>query len=77
MANIIAKLSKCCVCAIIQFLNEESIKPREIHRRLCAVYGQGNVIAKCNIYWNNLTKGERQHTTKTEATDHLPPYTKK
>ncbi len=49
MANVIGKPCKCCVHAIIQFLNEEGVEPREIHWRLCAVYGQSNVIAECNV----------------------------
>ncbi len=37
-------------CNIIQFLNEEGTESCKIHRRLCAVYGQGNVMAERNVY---------------------------
>ncbi len=71
----IAKLFKCYVRAIIQFLNEEGIEPREIHRRLCTVYGQGNVTAERNVHQcaEQFNKEDRRRMTKTKAANHLLP----
>ncbi len=69
MANVIVKPFKCCVRAIIQFLNKKGIEPRKIHWRLCAVYGQGNVMAECNEYqWvEKFNKGQTTTHDKDQS----------
>lgn len=53
----------CEVRAVIKFLNAEKVSGAEIHRRLCAVYGEGNVMTKKYVYeWIKLFNAGRTNT---------------
>ncbi len=47
----------------IKFLNTEQAGASKIHLRLCAVYGEDNVMVVHNVYkWVEMFNGERTST---------------
>ncbi len=52
------RLSQSKLGAVIKFLNKGQVGACEIHRRLCSMYGEDNVMAVYDVYrWVEICNG--------------------
>jgi hypothetical protein len=64
--------ASCEILAVIHFLHTKNMSATEIHRELCAVYGQ-NVMSEGTVrQWCRMFKdGQKMFTVKSEVVGHL------
>ena len=55
----ISNHADCVVRGVIRFLQAENVRPREIHRRLVAVYGEHVMNAASVLKWSTVFTNER------------------